>query len=357
MWKNELTKLLKVQYPIIQAPMAGGITTSELVAAVSNAGGLGMIGAGYMNPEQVLLQIKEVKQLTDKPFGVNLFVPSPFEVDKEKLQYTKTLLRPIIEELDAEVERELPNFEEEQHAFHKQLNILMEEKVPICSFTFGVPPINAIRKLKEKGIVLIGTATTVSEAILNEKSGMDAVVVQGSEAGGHRGTFHHENKNSLIGLMSFIPQAADHLMIPIIAAGGIMDGRGLMAAKCLGARGVQMGSAFLVCDESGAIQVYKEAILHATEDQIVLTKAFSGKMARGINNHFIEKMKYDEIRLPDYPIQNELTKAIRKKSATMGNPENMSLWSGQSPRLSKKMKASALIKSIISEVEGIRAKL
>ncbi|MEH7331951.1 nitronate monooxygenase [Neobacillus drentensis] len=357
MWENEFTRLLKVKYPIIQAPMAGGITSSELVAAVSNSGGLGMIGAGYMSPEQVRLQIKEVQQLTDKPFGVNIFVPAKYEADDERLHNAKSLLQPILEELGVEDTVVLPSFEEDLQSFHEQLNVILDEKVPICSFTFGIPPLDEINKLKENGVVLIGTATTVSEALINEKAGMDAVVVQGTEAGGHRGTFHTENKHSLIGLMSLLPQVADQISIPIVAAGGIMDGRGLIAAKSLGALGVQMGSAFLVCEESSANQIHKEAIIQATEEQIVVTKAFSGKMARGVNNRFIEKMSSYEDELPDYPIQNELTKAIRKSSSAKGNPENMSLWAGQSPRLARKLHASDLINQILNEAEIVRSKL
>ncbi|MGG1675517.1 NAD(P)H-dependent flavin oxidoreductase [Neobacillus sp. NRS-1170] len=357
MWENDFTRLLKIKYPIIQAPMAGGITSSELVAAVSNTGGLGMIGAGYMSPEQVRLQIKEVQQLTDKPFGVNIFVPAKYEADKKKLHHAKTLLQPILEELGAVDQSVLPNFEQDLQSFHEQLNIILDENVPICSFTFGIPPLELINKLKENGVVLIGTATTVSEAIINEKAGMDAVVVQGTEAGGHRGTFHNENKHSLIGLMSLLPQVADQISIPIIAAGGIMDGRGFIAAKSLGALGVQMGSAFLVCEESSANKIHKEAIIQASEEQIVVTKAFSGKMARGVNNRFIEKLSIYEDGLPDYPIQNELTKAIRKNSAATGNPEYMSLWAGQSPRLARKLCASDLINQIVNEAEIVRSKL
>ncbi|WP_312473134.1 nitronate monooxygenase [Neobacillus sp.] len=357
MWENELTRELIIKYPIIQAPMAGGITSPELVAAVSNAGGLGMIGAGYMSPSQLRKQISEVRQLTDYPFGINIFIPSEFRVDSEKLNLTKAILQPFKEDLFVKEEPILPTYEGDLSTFHEQLSILVEEKVPICSFTFGLPSPEVIAKLKEKSMVLIGTATTVQEAIMNENAGMDAVVVQGSEAGGHRGTFQGEEKQSLIGLMSLIPQVADAIRIPIIAAGGIMDGRGIIAAKCLGATGVQMGTAFLVCEESGANILHKNAIIKSSENQVVLTKAFSGKMARGINNRFITEMRRYEEDLPVYPLQNELTKAIRKASAAIGIPEYMSLWSGQSPRIAKKLPASELVKRIVTEAETLREKL
>ena len=200
--------------------------------------------------------------------------------------------------------------------FNEQIKVVMEEKVPFCSFTFGIPSKEVIVELKQHNIILIGTATTVEEAVEIEKNGMDIVVVQGSEAGGHRGNFINGFQESLIGLMSLIPQVVDNVSIPVIAAGGIMDGRGLMASLCLGAKGVQMGTAFLTCIESGAHKVHKEAILNAKEDQIVLTRAFSGKWARGIKNKFILEMQKHESSIPDFPVQNSLTQSIRKASAT-----------------------------------------
>ena len=199
----------------------------------------------------------------------------------------------------------------------------------------------------------MGTATTVREAVENEKAGMDIVVVQGSEAGGHRGNFIDGNQESLVGLMSLIPQVVDNVSIPVISAGGIMDGRGLMASICLGAKGVQMGTAFLTCIESGAHKVHKEAIINANEDSTILTRSFSGKWARGIKNNFILEMEKNERFLPDFPVQNTLTQDIRKSSAAHNNQDFMSLWSGQSPRLAKNQTVESLIKSIIAEAQKL----
>lgn len=357
MWQNELTNGLGIQYPIIQAPMAGGPTTSKLVAAVSNAGGLGMIGAGYLTPSQLREQIQEVKQLTDKSFGINLFVLSNYQQEEQKIKKAKELLSPIEKELNVALTPKIPTFEKDLDTFHEQVRVVMEEQVPVCSFTFGLPSQELIGHLKNNSIIVAGTATTVHEAILNEQAGMDFVVLQGSEAGGHRGTFENNAEQGLIGLISLIPQAADQINIPIIAAGGIMDARGALAAKCLGAHAVQLGTAFLVCEESGASPPHKEAIIKASEDQIVLTKAFSGKMARGVNNRFIETMKKNEHELPPYPIQNELTKGIRKASSLYGNPEFISLWAGQSPRLAKSLTVQELINQFIQDTETLKNRL
>jgi nitronate monooxygenase len=355
MLKNKMTQLLKIEYPIIQAPMAGGITTSKLVAEVSNAGGLGMIGAGYMTPNQIREQIKEIKQLTSKPFGINIFVPNEFAYADSEVKLAKQLLQPIRNQLHLHENQniDIPTCNQLFETFNEQIKVVIEEKVPVCSFTFGIPSEAIISELKQNNIFVIGTATTVEEAIEVEKSGMDMVVVQGSEAGGHRGNFISQSQDSLIGLMSLIPQVVDHVSIPVIAAGGIMDGRGLMASLCLGAQGVQMGTAFLTCIESGAQQVYKEAIMNAKEDQTVLTRAFSGKWARGIKNKFIAEMEKHEDSLPDFPVQNTLTQSIRKASSSQNNSDFMALWSGQSPRLAKNQTVEMLIKNIMAEAKNI----
>jgi nitronate monooxygenase len=358
MLKNKMTELLKIEYPIIQAPMAGGITTSNLVAEVSNAGGLGMIGAGYMTPNQIREQIIEIKQFTPKPFGINLFVPNEFAYAESEVKLANQLLQPIRNQLHINEgpNIEIPTCDQVFETFNEQIKVIIEESVPVCSFTFGIPSEAVISELKQNNIFVIGTATTVEEAIEVEKSGMDMVVVQGSEAGGHRGNFIRSTQDSLIGLMSLIPQVVDHLSIPVIAAGGIMDGRGLMASLCLGAMGVQMGTAFLTCIESGAHPIYKEAIIHAKEDQTVLTRAFSGKYARGIKNKFIDEMEKHEDSLPDFPVQNAFTQSIRKASSSQQNPDYLSLWSGQSPRLAKNQSVKMLFQTILTEAKNMKNK-
>lgn len=352
MWyETKVTQLLNIKYPIIQAGMAGGITTPELVAAVSNSGSLGSLGAGYMSPKQMRESIQNIKLLTDKPFGVNLFIPENPEVSKEKINKANEWLQPFREELNLQenLEVEKPN----AFVFEEQIQIIIEEKVPVCSFTFGLPTKELVQQLKKENIIMIGTATTVREAIANENIGMDMVVVQGSEAGGHRGTFLGPFEDAMIGTMSLVPQTVDHVTIPVIAAGGIMDGRGMLSALILGAGAVQMGTAFVTTLESGAKEQHKEAILKSTENQPVVTSTFSGKPARGIRNDFINKMKVYEGELPKYPIQNALTSPIRREAAKQNRPEWMSLWCGQSPILSKRQDASEVISEMLSQIDHI----
>lgn len=352
MLRNKVVELFDITYPIIQAPMAGGITTPELVSAVSNHGALGMIGAGYMSPGNLRTCIHEIKQKTENNFGVNVFVPNDFHVTEETIEGSKKSLESIYNTLsiDENMLLEIPTPKCIQQKYEKQLEVIIEENVPICSFTFGVPSKETIQQLKNKDIILVGTATTVKEAILIEELGMDVVVAQGYEAGGHRGSFLNESEDGAVGTMSLVPQVADAVDIPVVAAGGIMDSRGLRAVMFLGAKAVQMGTAFLTCKESGANELHKEAILNASEDETTLTRSFSGKAARGLKNQFIQEMKEKEKDLPEYPVQNYLTNPIRKVAKEQQNKEYMSLWSGQSPRLAKSQTVGELIHRMMEGV-------
>ncbi|WP_416144798.1 NAD(P)H-dependent flavin oxidoreductase [Planococcus koreensis] len=351
----KIEKVLAIKFPIIQAPMAGGVTTTQLVAEVSNAGALGMIGAGYLTPSKAREQIREIKKQTQKPFGINLFIPEKFNVVEEKIEFAIDALSPVRHQLKLPPQQhiEFPSEQELHETFEQHLQVVIEEQVPVCSFTFGIPSKEKTAELKKHKIFLIGTATTAEEAIENEKAGMDAVVVQGSEAGGHRGSFLDGNQEKLIGLMSLVPQVVNQVNIPVIAAGGIMDARGVQASMSLGAAGVQMGTAFLTCKESGANAIHKAAILSASADDTIMTRSFSGKWARGIENQFTRQMKKHELLLPDFPLQNTLTQEIRKASASQLTSDYMSLWSGQSPELAKDQTARELIESIMGDVEKI----
>lgn len=351
MWhQNEITERLKICYPIIQAGMAGGPTTPQLVSAVSNAGGLGTLGAGYMTPERTQFGIGQIRQLTDKPFGINIFVPETPEVEEEKIRESNRLLRPVRNKLNLSDPSGFPKPSSEQ--FFRQIEIILKTGVPVCTFTFGIPDKRIIEQLKDNHITVIGTATTVKEAIMNEEAGMDMVVVQGSEAGGHRGSFAVPYEQGMIGTMALVPQVVDLVHVPVIAAGGIMDGRGVLAALILGAKAVQMGTAFVTCNECGANERHKEMILKSAEDETTMTSAFSGKPARGIRNAFISFMKGKEHLLPDYPIQNALTKDIRAAASRNNHPEWMSMWSGQGSRLSKRTSAGEKIREMVSEIEN-----
>ncbi len=349
-WKTRATEALGIEHPIVQAPMAGGPTTSRLVAAVSNAGGLGSLGAAYLPPETLREQVKEIRALTRLPFGVNLFVPSPFEVEPESIERSNALLGPYREELGISTPPgELSSFEE---SFEDQLAVIVEERVPVFSFTFGSLEAELVGRLKESGATVVGTATTVREGLRLEEDGVDVVVAQGSEAGGHRGTFLGEFEDALIGTMALVPQMADALTVPVVASGGIMDGRGLAAALILGAEAAQMGTAFLTCEESGAHPDFKRAVLEATEDETAVTRAFSGRAARGLKNRFMVEVGGHEEELPPFPVQNALSRDVRSAAQKQDRPEFMSLWAGQAVRLARPTTAAQLVESVAEEAEA-----
>jgi nitronate monooxygenase len=347
MWsETEVTRKLGVQYPIIQAGMAGGPASPELAAAVSKAGGLGTLGAGYWTGEQLRDAVRTVRRLTDRPFAVNLFAPEPYEVSEERISRVQERMRRYRKELGLSE----PQFPKQfAPAFEEQMEVVLEERVPVFSFTFGKLGAEWVQALKGRDVVVIGTATTVREAVTLEESGVDMVVAQAFEAGGHRGTFLSRFEDALIGGMALIPAMVDAVRIPVIAAGGIMDGRGIAAALTLGAQGVQLGTAFLTCRESGAHPLHQQAVLSATDESTILTRAFSGKPARGIRNRFIEEMA--DVEVPDYPVQNALTREIRQAAGKQRRSEFLSMWAGQGTRLSREMTAEALIQVLVKETE------
>ncbi|EIT86302.1 2-nitropropane dioxygenase [Fictibacillus macauensis ZFHKF-1] len=323
--KHCLQTVCGVRYPIISAGMAGGPGGPDLVAAVSEHGGLGTLGAGYMEAADITAAIAEIKRQTKQPFAVNLFLPVETFVQEEAVQAMQRRLSAL--GAGKSLEQQVPSRRDPFAFFEQQLQAVMESDVKIISFTFHLPSKALVDRLKEAQMIVIATATSVKEATLLEQVGVDIICAQGSEAGGHRGTFLDREEDSLIGTMALVPQICDAVALPVIAAGGIMDARGMAAAFMLGASAVQLGTFFLAAQESGAHQVYKEAVLQASERDLVLTKAFSGKLARGINNQFITEMKNIEA-LP-YPIQHELTTPLRQWAKSVHEGNYMSLWAGQ----------------------------
>ncbi|QTD39751.1 nitronate monooxygenase family protein [Sporosarcina sp. Te-1] len=334
----KLLELLGIEHPIIQAPMAG-VTTPEFVAASSNCGVLGSIGAGYLSADETREFVQAVKKRTDRPFAVNLFVPEEVQIDQELFREAYEALQPIGEKLG------MPFWKVplSSSQFDQQIEVVIQEQVDVCSFTFGLPKPGNIKRLKEAGVLLIGTATSVEEACAVEKAGLDAVVVQGSEAGGHRGSFIG---TPLIPLQELLQDAAKAVSIPIIAAGGISDRNSMTKMLELGAQAVQIGTALLASQESGAHPLYKQAVLRAEAGSTVLTDTFSGKMARGIQNGFMNMMQNAPIA--PYPVQNDLTKKIRSEAAKKGKPEFMSMWAGEQVHHTTEGTVEEILRTFIS---------
>ena len=340
---NRLSDLLRITHPIVQGPFGGGLSTIELAASVSNSGGLGSFGAHILAPGEIHDVVESIRSRTASPFAINLWVPKPGEKDVINLNPHIQRLAPLYARLGVEWTGELtevPNFDE-------QLDALLSAAPPIISFVMGTPPQWAIERAKNEGILLIGTATTVAEARSIEASGLDAVVASGSDAGGHRGAFLRPVLESLVGTFSLIPQVVDAVHIPVIAAGGIADRRGILAARALGADGVQIGTGFLATTESGASDVHREKLASPDAETTVLTRLFSGRHARGIVNALIRDLASEENAVPHYPVQNALMQPLRQAAARLGNSDYLNLWAGQAAPLSRAKSAAEYFNSLL----------
>ena len=350
MTTSQLTTAVGIDYPIVQAPMAGGATTPELVAAVSNAGALGSFGAAMLPPSAIVEGVKRIRALTRRPFNVNLFVlgqPSPTQSELARAQ---ARLEPFRTALGLGAASVPGKFCEEPR---EQMAALLLLAPPVVSFTFGLLDAETVSQFKRAGSLVVGTATTVAEARAWEAAGADFICAQGAEAGAHRGTFLGGFEESAVGLMALIPQVAAAVKRPVIAAGGIMDGRGIAASLILGAQAAQLGTAFLCCPESGIPAVWKQKLREARDDSTRLTRTFSGRYARGIVNEFMERMRPFEGDVPAYPVQNALTTEMRQVAAKLGRSEFMSLWAGQGVSMSRSLPAEQLVRTLVEELHAI----
>ena len=355
MWPKTLSKRLGIDYPIILAPMAGGPSTPELVSAVCEAGALGSFGAGYLAPEVIRAAIRGIRSRTSRPFAVNLFVPdrSTRPPTDAEVQAASAALEPIRRELRLSGAPKLGPLPD----FAAQLAVVMEERVPVFSFTFGLLDAAIVRELQGLNMVVLGSATTAEEARLLEATGVDAIVAQGAEAGGHRGTFAGASEEALIGTMALVPQLVDSVRVPIVAAGGIMDGRGVVAAIALGAAAVQLGTAFLASPESGAPPLHKKAMLaRYNTDPTRLTRAYSGKLVRGFSNRFMADVEKAGAILP-YPYQNSLTGEIRQAAARQERMDFASMWAGQGAPLAVAKPAAEIVRDLVTQAERVAAQL
>jgi nitronate monooxygenase len=344
--RSQLTRRLGITHPIIQAPMAGGGSTVDLVAAVSDAGALGILGCTYWAPDAIRANAAAVRARTQRPFGVNLFAPQmPPEASNDASRMLEVLqeahARLAIDPPSIPVMRDLD--------FADQMQAVLDTDASVFSFTFGVLSAGILDQIRARGLFVIGTATTVDEAVAMQDIGVDAVVVQGSEAGAHRGTFRTDFEAAMIGTMALVPQVVDAVGIPVIASGGIMDGRGIAATLALGAEAAQLGTAFLTCDEAGIPAAHKQAIMDAREDQTRITRAFSGRPARGIVNRLMADIDREADAILPFPIQNALTRPARTAAAEQDRAEYLSLWAGQGVRLSRRMPAGELVRRLAQE--------
>ena len=351
--KTRISSGLGIQYPIIQGPL-GGLSTQRLTATVSNFGGLGSFGAHGLSPSAIKDVIAEIRALTAKPFAINLWVSMEDEGARTSSSDAfARCLAPLAGHIRA-LGGALPTSKPYTPIkFEDQVRVVLDAKVPAFSFIYGIPPKEILDECRAQGILTIGAATTPDEAIVLEQAGVDVIAASGFEAGGHRGSFLRAADESLTGTFSLVPQVADAVSVPVVAAGGITDARGIVASFALGAEGVQIGTAFLVCEESGAIAAHRQAILSGNARRTGLTRGFTGRLARGIHNQLLEELNRPGVEILPYPLQRSLVRNLSVLANKAAKPEFLPLWAGQSASLSRHNDAKALLQTLVSEVSTI----
>ena len=362
-----LRAALGLRLPIVQGPMTGS-DTPQLAAAVSAAGGLGMLGCGMRSPAAIAQVAAEVRERTDRPFGLNLFVQDTPAPGAATVDAALALLAPLHAALGLPPPAVPARWCED---FAAQFEALLAARPAVASFTFGILDAAQVARLHQAGCYVIGTATTVAEALAWADVGADAVCASGLEAGGHRGTFlasagagqapsQDDFAAAMVGTLALVPQCVDALAargVPVIAAGGIMDGRGIAAAQALGAQAVQMGTAFLACPESAIVPAYRQALATATATDTRPTRTFSGRPARGIANTMMDALRPHEAAVPAYPVQNALTGPLRRAAAEAGNAGYLSLWAGQGVAAVRPLPAAELVAVLEREWRAATAAL
>lgn len=349
------------EHPVIQAPMAGGPSTPELVAAVGDAGGLGFLAAGYKTPEAMYEQIRSLRRLTARPFGVNLFVPAeqncsaghasdpPAEVEVYRCQ-----LAGEASWYDTALGDPDQGYDD---AYEGKLAVLYDDPVPVVSFALGCPTRTTLERLGSRGTFTVVTVTSVAEALAAQWAGADALCVQGVEAGGHQSTHRNDPHadGGGVGLLALIAQVREAVLLPVIAAGGLMRGEQIAAALTAGATAAQLGTAFLPCPESGAHPLHKQALTNPLFTHTELTRAFSGRPARGLVNRFMRE--HGPYAPASYPQVHHLTAPLRKAAAAAGDAQGMALWAGQGHRLARELPAGELVELLACELESAHTDL
>ena len=355
-------------HPIVQAPMAGGVSVPHLAAAVCEAGGLGFLAAGYKTADGMYQEIKQLRSLTGRPFGVNLFMPQPEYPGASTGSTGAANAAPssgAVEIYAHQLAGEAGWYETElgdpdsgrDDAYDSKVAVLLDNPVPVVSFHFGVPSREVLDSLRRAGTFTLVTATTPEEALAVQLAGADAVIAQGVEAGGHQGT-HRDNPEADgtgIGLLSLVAQVRETVSIPIVAAGGIMRGGQIAAVLAAGASAAQLGTAFLATPESGANAVHKQALTNPLFVRTELTRAFSGRPARGLVNRFLRE--HGPYAPAAYPEVHHLTLPLRKKAAASGDAQGMALWAGQGHRMARELPAGQLVEVLAAEIDVARTAL
>jgi nitronate monooxygenase len=344
---GRVRQLLGIELPIIQAPMAGA-NGSDMAAAVSQAGGLGSLPCALLTPDGVRAELQAIRRKTSKPVNVNFFCHRPPRRDEARDERWRERLQTYYVELGVDANAAVPSAS--RAPFDEAMCAIVEEFSPeVVSFHFGLPESALLRRVKSTGAKVLSSATTVDEARWLEERGCDAVIAQGFEAGGHRGVFLSDDVATQVGTLALVPQVVDAVRVPVVAAGGIADARGIAAAFMLGASAVQIGTAYLFCPEAKIAAAHRDALRAAKDDGTVLTNVFTGRPARGFVNRLVREVGPLSSLAPDFPLAAGAVAPLRSRSEAAGSGDFTPLWSGQAARLCRELPAGELTKRLATE--------
>jgi len=351
MWYDtKATRLLDIDYPIMQGPFGGGLSSPELVSKVSNAGGLGGYGAYTLSPQEIFEVDKQIRAATNRPYNLNLWVSDTDAPDgaisDAQYEQAKRTFRPYFEAAGIPFPEKPAPF---RSRFENQLQIVMDIRPKVFSFMFGTLPAHVLEQCRRLGIKTAGAATTLDEAIALENTGVDMIIASGFEAGGHRPSFLAPAEESTTGTFVLLQLMREKVKTPVIAAGGIANGRGVAAALTLGADAVQIGTAFLACDESNALPAHKQMLFSQASRYTMLTRAFTGRLGRGLTNRIGKDLAGKDAHILPFPLQTTFMSSLRKAALDQEKWDMVFFWGGQIAPLLKHRKAQQLMQSLIEE--------
>jgi nitronate monooxygenase len=352
MWPDRrLIDLFKIEHPIVQAPMAGAMDW-ELAAETAEAGALGSLPCGMLTPEKIRSEFAKLRTRTKKPINLNFFSHSPPALNNAREARWRERLAPYYRELGVDPAAAAP--QASRAPFDSAaLQAMLDIKPEVVSFQYALPDETLLAPLRDAGIVVVGCATTVAEARWLEKRGVAAIVAQGFEAGGHRGMFLSTDIATQAGTFALVPQIVDAVKVPVIAAGGISDARGIAAAFALGAAGVQLGTAYLRCPESKISGPHRAALSTANDEATVLTNVMSGRPARGFITRIVREIGPMSNELPEFPLASAAIAPLRAKAEAAGSGDFSPLWSGQAASLGREMPARELTAKLAEEAQAL----
>ena len=352
---RRLLDLFGIEHPIIQAPMAGPVSP-QMVVAAAEAGAMGSLPAAMLTPETLRGELQLVKQGTALPINVNFFVHPEPEPDPAREAGWRKRLESYYAELGLAPDAG-KNAPTRAPFTAAMCDVVLEFEPRVVSFHYGMPDATLLRRVKDAGLLVMSSATSVEEARWLEGHGCDAVIAQGNEAGGHRGMFLNDDISRQAGTMALVPQVVDAVKVPVIAAGGIGDGRGIVAALALGAAGVQIGTAFMLTPEARTSALHRAALKQANDNSTTLTNVFTGRPARGIVNRYVREVGPMSADAPQFPLAAGASQPMRSAAEARGSSDFTPLWSGQAPTFAREMPTAALIATLVAETEAVMKRL